>query len=217
MDYSTKKAVIFDLDGTLLDTLDDLKNSVNAALTDSGFPPRTTDEVRRFVGNGLAKLIERAVPAGTDASARSAVLALTRQYYKAKCRECTRPYDGIPEMLRFLHEKGLRLAVLSNKPDAQVKTLCGEFFGGLITEAAGQREGVPLKPAPDALLAACEALGCSPAEVVYAGDSDVDIQTARNAGIPCISVLWGFRDRLFLEQAGGTVFVQTPAEMIHLF
>ncbi|MBR4201849.1 MAG: HAD family hydrolase [Oscillospiraceae bacterium] len=217
MIFADKKAVIFDLDGTLLDTLDDLKNSLNAALTDIGFPERTRSEVRRFVGNGLAKLAERAVPDGTAPEQCAKVLALTRRYYAEKCRECTKPYEGIGKLLTDLHGKGLLLGVLSNKPDAQVKTLCRDFFGDLIRLPAGQREGIPLKPAPDALLSAITALGCTPEETVYAGDSDVDILTAKNAGIPCISVLWGFRDRDFLLKSGAKILVSSPEEMAQLF
>ena len=216
MQFTGVKAVIFDLDGTLLDTLTDLKNSINAALVLHGLPERTTEEVRRFVGNGLAKLAERAV-GSREHPEYDGVLADTRRIYAQKCRETTKPYDGITELLTSLHTQGIRLAVVSNKPDAQVKKLCADFFPGLIHTAIGQREGVLLKPAPDPLLEAMKELGCTPAECIYAGDSDVDILTARNAGIPCISVLWGFRDRDLLEQAGGTYFAASPAEMMHCF
>lgn len=212
MDFSAKKAVIFDLDGTLLDTLADLRNSVNAALEAFGYPARTTDEVRRFVGNGIAKLVERALPDGNKNPDYEAVTDATRAYYAKKCRENTKPYDGIPEMLDTLREKGYQLAVVSNKPDQQVKKLCADFFSGKIDTAIGQKEGVLLKPAPDSLFAALEALHCKPEEAVYVGDSDVDVQTAQNAGIPCISVLWGFRDRDFLEANGAQHFAETPAE-----
>lgn len=216
MQFTGVKAVIFDLDGTLLDTLTDLKNSINAALLLHGLPERTTDEVRRFVGNGLAKLASRAV--GSSAHPEyEGVLADTRRIYAQKCLETTKPYAGISEMLQTLHEKGYLLAVVSNKPDAQVKKLCADFFPGFIHTAIGQREGVLLKPAPDSLLEAIKELGCTAEECIYAGDSDVDILTARNAGIPCISVLWGFRDRSQLEEAGGTYFASSPAEMARSF
>lgn len=217
MDFSAKKAIIFDLDGTLLDTLTDLRNSVNAALVQHGFPARTTDEVRRFVGNGIATLAARAIPNGTDNPAYDAVLADTRAFYAQKAREHTKPYDGIPELLAELHKNGYLLAVVSNKPDAQVKKLCAEFFGAYISVAIGQKEGVPLKPAPDPVLAALCALGCTASDAIYVGDSDVDVLTARHAEIPCISVLWGFRDRNVLEQAGATYFAHTPAEMGQFF
>ena len=206
------KAVIFDLDGTLLDTLADLRNSLNAALSLHGLPTRTTDEVRRFVGNGLSQLVKRAL--GTEyAACHTAVLADTRKLYAEKCRENTAPYAGILPLLQTLHDRGIRLAVVSNKPDAQVKTLCADFFGGLITAAVGQREGVPLKPAPDSVLEAMSTLGVKPESCVYAGDSDVDVQTAANAGIPCISVLWGFRDKDFLTAHGASCFVSSPEEI----
>ena len=211
------KAVIFDLDGTLLNTLTDLANSVNLALTQNGYPARTLAEVRQFVGNGIAKLVERALPEGTANPDYDRVLADTRALYAAKCRENTAPYSGIPELLSALQEKGIQLAVVSNKPDAQVKTLCKEYFGDRIAVAIGQQEGVRLKPAPDSLLHTMELLRCGKDETVYVGDSDVDIQTAANAGIPCISVLWGFRDYELLKESGGTVFVKSPAEMTALF
>ena len=217
MQFSDIKAVVFDLDGTLLDTLDDLMNGLNAALSENGMPERSRTDVRRFVGNGLAKLVERAIPDGRENPLYEKTLADTRRFYAQKCRENTKPYDGIAELLAALQQKGLRLAVVSNKPDAQVKKLCGEFFPGQISAAIGQREGVPLKPAADPVLEALRLLDTSPADAVYVGDSDVDILTAKNAGLPCISVLWGFRDRPLLESAGGKIFAASPAEMIRFF
>ena len=217
MDFRDKKAVIFDLDGTLLDTLTDLKNSLNEALERNGLPQRTTDEVRRFVGNGIATLVKRAVADGTENPKYAAVLRDIRQIYPRRCLDTTAPYGGIPEMLRQLHENGYLLAVVSNKPDAQVKSLCRDFFGKCITAAVGQREGVPLKPAPEPLLEAMRLLGTVQAETVYVGDSEVDVQTARNAGLPCISVLWGFRDHALLLENGAQIFAHTPAEMMKMF
>ncbi|HAM69588.1 MAG TPA: HAD family hydrolase [Ruminococcus sp.] len=217
MQFSDIKAVVFDLDGTLLNTLDDLMNGLNAALSENGMPERSRTDVRRFVGNGLAKLVERAIPDGRANPLYEKTLADTRRFYAQKCRENTKPYDGIAELLAALQQKGLRLAVVSNKPDAQVKKLCGEFFPGRISAAIGQRDGVPLKPAADPVLEALRLLDTSPADAVYVGDSDVDILTAKNAGIPCISVLWGFRDRPLLESAGGKLFAASPAEMIRFF
>lgn len=217
MDFSAKKAIIFDLDGTLLDTLTDLRNSVNEALTLQGLPTRTTEEIRQFVGNGIATLAARAVPNGIGNPHYKAVLADTRRLYAEKSREHTKPYDGIPELLSLLHDNGYALAVVSNKPDAQVKALCTAFFGGQIQATVGNREGFALKPAPDSVFAVMRELGCTAEEAVYVGDSDVDVLTAKNAEIPCISVLWGFRDRAALEQAGGSVFAHTPAEMGQFF
>ena len=217
MQFQNIRAVIFDLDGTLLDSLTDLMNAVNHALTVYGFPVRTREEVRNFVGNGLAKLVSRALPNGSSTPLYSDVLAETKRHYAEHCRDNTAPYAGIPEMLRELHQKGFLLGVVSNKPDAQVKTLCQSDFGDLISFAAGASDGVRMKPAPDTLLACMEALHCKPAETVYVGDSDVDIQTAANAGVPCISVLWGFRDRAFLTASGAGIFAQSPCEICRFF
>ena len=217
MDFKEKKGIIFDLDGTLLNTLTDLKNSLNDALEKNGLLQRTTEEVRRFVGNGIATLVQRAIPDGRENPKFEAVLRDIRQIYAKRCRDTTAPYDGIPELLQTLQEKGYRLAVVSNKPDAQVKKLCGDFFGGCISAALGQQEGVPLKPAADPLIAAMRMLGTDRNDTVYVGDSDVDVLTAQNAGIPCISVLWGFRDYDFLLANGARYFTHTPAEMVQMF
>lgn len=216
MEFTNKKAIIFDLDGTLLDTLIDLRDSVNAALSQNGFPERTTAEVRQFVGNGLGKLVERAIPDGKANPLCEQVLADTRKIYAKKSNDSTKPYDGIPALLHALLAKGYQLAVVSNKPDAQVKSLCKIYFPE-IPVAVGQREGFRLKPAPDSVQETIRLLACVPDDVVYVGDSEVDIQTARNAGIPCISVLWGFRSKQQLIDAGADCFAETPAEMLHLF
>ena len=217
MDFKNTRAVIFDLDGTLLDTLTDLMNAVNHALTVNGFPTRSREEIRRFVGNGLAKLVTRALPAGIEQSVFENALSETRKYYAPHCKENTAPYPGIHEMLRTLSEKGLRIGVVSNKPDEQVKALCREEFGTMIEFASGAAEGFRLKPAPDTLIRCMEALGGDQFSTVYIGDSDVDIQTAANAQIPCISVLWGFRDKVFLEASGARLFAQTPSEILRFF
>lgn len=211
------RAIIFDLDGTLLDTLTDLANSLNGALRMHELPVHTTDEVRQFVGNGIAKLVERALDGGKSHPLFADVLRDTKALYAQKQREHTAPYSGIPELLSDLHAAGYRIGVVSNKPDEYVKVLCRTFFGEWIGCAVGQREGMPLKPAAAPLLCAMQELDCTESESVYVGDSDVDIETARNAGIPCISVLWGFRDRQQLEQAGGKLFAQNPAEIKHWF
>ena len=216
MDFEKIRAVIFDLDGTLLDTLNDLKNGVNAALRKNGLPERTADEIRMFVGNGLGMLVARAIPQGSSNPLYPQILADTRKFYAEKSNETTRPYEGIPALLGALERHGIRLAVVSNKPDEQVKSLCRIYFP-TISVAVGQREGFRLKPEPDSVLESIRLLGCKPEEVVYAGDSEVDIQTARNAGIPCISVLWGFRSREQLLQAGAECLAETPAEMLNFF
>ncbi len=210
-----RRSVIFDLDGTLLDTLTDLKNSLNIALQQSGFPERTQDEVRRFVGNGLAKLVERAVPQGKENPLYETVLLETRTQYALHCEEFTAPYDGILPMLRVLHDAGYALGVVSNKPHKQVVSLCETYFSGYMDGAAGGQDGIPLKPAPDSICSMMSQLQSDAAHTVYVGDSDVDIDTARNAGVPCISVLWGFRDIDLLIKAGGTLFVDAPSEITH--
>lgn len=195
-----KTAILFDLDGTLLDTLGDLHAATNAVLAQFGYPERTLDEVRRFVGNGARRLIEQAVPAGEEASVPE-VLAAFQTYYAAHCDILTRPYPGIPELLAALGEK-YPLAVVSNKPDRAVKELAKIYFPGLY--ARGESADCPRKPAPDMVLRAMQALGAD--RCVYVGDSEVDVLTAKNAGVPCLSVTWGFRDVETLTQAGAEYF-----------
>jgi len=195
--------VLLDLDGTVLDTLDDLTDAVNHALEQFGYPVRTREEVRCFVGNGAARLMRLAVPQGKPAEP---VLEEFQRYYRAHCRGKTAPYAGIPEALAALH---VPLAIVSNKPDAAVKALCADFFPGIY--AQGEQVGCPRKPAPDMVYAAMKKLGID--ACVYVGDSEVDVQTAKNAGVPCISVLWGFRQEAELRAAGGTHFCRTPAQL----
>ena len=207
---------IFDLDGTLLDTLDDLAASVNYALRTHGMPGHSTDDVRRFVGNGVRKLMERAVPDGADNPLFEEAFATFRQHDMTHALDTTRPYKGIPETLAALKARGCRLAVVSNKMMAATQSLCSHFFPDTIEVAIGEHEaeGIRKKPAPDTVIAALDALGVGKERAVYVGDSDVDIQTARNSGLPCISVLWGFRDRDFLKQHGAESFISTPSELI---
>ena len=207
---------IFDLDGTLLDTLDDLASAVNFALRTHGMPEHSIDDVRRFVGNGVRKLMERAVPDGADNPSFDETFASFRQYYMDHSLDTTRPYEGIPETLAALRARGCRLAVVSNKMMAATQALCRHFFPDTIEVAIGEDEaaGIRKKPAPDTVLAALKALGVGKENAVYVGDSDVDIQTAHNSGIPCISVLWGFRDRNFLQQSGAETFISTPSDLL---
>lgn len=211
-------AVIFDLDGTLLDTLDDLMDAANYALAQMGWPSRSREEIRQFVGNGVALLMERAVPAGTAPEDTARALGIFKDYYEVHKRDRTAPYPGIPELLRSLRAKGCRLAVVSNKFDAAVKELMEDYFPGLLHAAAGENEaaGIPKKPAPAMVLRALEELGVAPDRAVYVGDSDVDLQTAKNAGLPCISVTWGFRERDFLTAHGATLFADAPADILAL-
>ena len=213
MKYST---YIFDLDGTLLDTLGDLAASVNYALRTHGMPEHTIDEVRRFVGNGVRKLMERAVPDGTDNPLFDEAFATFRQNYMEHSLDTTRPYEGVPEMLAALKAKGCHLAVVSNKMMAATQELCRHFFPETIEVAIGENEaeGIRKKPAPDTVIAALRQLGVGEEGAVYVGDSDVDIATARNSNLPCISVLWGFRDRDFLLQHGASTLISAPKELL---
>lgn len=212
----TYETYIFDLDGTLLDTLGDLAASVNFALSTHGLPEHSVDDVRRFVGNGVRKLMERAVPDGADNPLFEAAFATFRQYYMQHSLDTTRPYEGISETLSALRARGCRLAVVSNKMMAATQALCSHFFADTIEVAIGEHEaeGIRKKPAPDTVIAALKVLGVGKEDAVYVGDSDVDIQTARNSGLPCISVLWGFRDREFLKQHGAETFVSAPSELL---
>lgn len=207
------KLAVFDMDGTILDTLEDLKDSTNFALEKCGYPTRSYDEVRRFVGNGIRKLIERAVPEGLTVEQIDRVHEVFTEHYKVHCADKTKAYDGIKPLLEKLRASGVKTAVVSNKADYGVQELCKEYFDGLFDYAVGEREGIRRKPAPDAVNEALRVLGMSKSEAVYIGDSDVDFETAKNAELPCISVLWGFRDEEFLREKGATLFVHDPAEI----
>ena len=213
MSYQT---YIFDLDGTLLDTLGDLAASVNYAMRTHDMPEHSVDEVRLFVGNGVRRLMERAVPGGAAHPAFEAAFATFRRHYMEHSLDTTRPYEGIPELLQDLKRRGRHTAVVSNKFDAATKELCRHFFPDTIAVAVGEHEaeGIRKKPAPDTVLQALSQLGVGQEGAVYVGDSDVDIQTARNSGLPCISVLWGFRDREFLLAHGAETFVSQPSELL---
>ena len=200
-----KTGILFDLDGTLLDTLADLADSVNHVLASFGYSPRTVEEVRQFVGNGAARLIAQAVPEGADPAP---VLAAFQSYYSAHCQIKTKPYEGIPEALAALGAR-YPLAIVSNKPDAAVKTLCADIFPGIY--ARGESPDCPRKPAPDMVRAAMARIGVE--HCVYVGDSEVDVLTAANAGVPCLSVLWGFRDKAEIQAVGGSHFCESPAQM----
>ena len=207
------KLAVFDMDGTILDTLEDLKDSTNFALEKCGYPTRSYDEVRRFVGNGIRKLIERAVPEGLTTEQIDRVHEVFTEHYKVHCADKTKAYDGIKPLLEKLRASGVKTAVVSNKADYGVQELCKEYFDGLFDYAVGEREGIRRKPAPDAVNEALRVLGIDKSEAVYIGDSDVDFETAKNAELPCISVLWGFRDEEFLREKGATLFVSDPAEI----
>lgn len=209
------QTAVFDLDGTLLNTLEDLHLSTNAALAAHGLPARSLEEVRRFVGNGIRKLVERAVPAGTGAAEQEAVYEDFCAHYAAHCEDHTGPYPGILELLARLRAAGVRLAVVSNKGDFAVQELVARQFPGAFDAILGENEaaGVRKKPAPDMVLAALERMGADRDGMVYIGDSEVDVQTAASVGCPCISCTWGFRSVDDLLAAGATTFVNTPAEL----
>lgn len=211
--YST---YIFDLDGTLLSTLGDLAASCNHALRTNNMPERSISEVRQFVGNGVRKLMERAVPQGTDDNATEKALADFKAHYSLHSLDTTQPYPDIMRLLNALHARGKRVAVVSNKFYAATQELCAHFFGGLVDVAIGEMEGIKRKPAPDTVNEALRQLGTTAAGAVYIGDSDVDIDTARNAGMPCISVTWGFRDRDFLLAHGATTLVDSPMDILNM-
>ena len=210
------QAVIFDLDGTLLDTLEDLRSSVNHALEHFGLPGRSLEEIRTFVGNGVRNLMTKAVPGGTDEPRFEEIFAEFKSHYAVHWRDFTRPYDGAVELVEELYRRGLKLAVVSNKSDAEVKNLCKEFFGEHILVVRGEVPGVPRKPAPDAVLLALEGLGMERSQALYVGDSEVDVRTARNTEVDCVAVTWGFRSRDELAHEGATVFIDHPSELLTL-
>ena len=197
--------ILWDLDGTLLDTLDDLTDATNHVMRQFGYPQHSRDAVRRFVGNGARRLLEQAVPAGKNVDE---ALAAFQDYYSTHCQIKTGPYPGILEALADLGAE-YPMAVVSNKPDAAVKILCAQYFPGLY--ARGESTDCPRKPAPDMVWKAMDAIGVE--KCVYVGDSEVDVLTAKNAGVPCLSVLWGFRDRQDMENAGGSHFCTSTAEL----
>lgn len=208
------KTLIFDLDGTLLNTLLDLASSVNYAMRECGFCERTTDEVRRFIGNGVEVLIRRAVPEGTSEEEYKKALDVFKTHYKQNSRNKTAPYDGICELLQKLKEDGYNLAIVSNKVDFAVKDLRDEFFCGLIDVAIGDSDATRTKPEPDMVYKAIEELGADIESCIYIGDTDVDIETAKNSGMDCISVSWGFRTRKELEEYGATMIADCAEDIL---
>lgn len=210
-EYST---YIFDLDGTLLDTLGDLAASVNYALRSVGLPEHSIDDVRRFVGNGVRLLMVRAIEGGDSNPRFEEAYATFRSHYMEHGLDTTQPYPGIMELLKELKARGKKIAVVSNKFYDATQELVKHFFGEYVSVAIGERENIRKKPAPDTVLEAMRMLGVGKEGAVYIGDSDVDFNTAKNVGIPCVSVLWGFRDREFLESIGATTFITQPSQML---
>ncbi len=209
-------AIVWDLDGTLLDTLNDLAASVNEALSRHGMPLRTKDEVRAFVGNGIRNLILRAVPDGTDADTADAVLETFTSYYKEHMNDTTAPYPGVPEMLASLKAAGVKMAIVSNKAHFATKELAKLYFADTIDAPVGAKDGVPKKPAPDAVYAALDEMGVTKDKAVFIGDSEVDVVTGKNAGMDVIAVSYGFRDEDTLRKAGAKVICPTVEALAHM-
>jgi len=208
------RIAIFDMDGTILDTLEDLADSMNYCLKKYGMPERSLNEIKSFVGNGIRRLVEQAVPDGADEGMIDKVYTTYIEYYKDHCAVKTRPYDGIREVLKKLKDKGILTAVVSNKADLAVKKLCEEYFGGLFDYSVGDKDGMRRKPYPDSVISVMEYFKATPNEVVYIGDSEVDYQTARNAGVDVIMVGWGFRDRDYLRSIGAERIIREPEEIL---
>lgn len=208
------EAVIFDLDGTLVDTLDDLTDSVNFALSSFGFLMRSREEVRSFVGNGVRKLVYLSVPEGTDEETSEKCLGVFKEHYKNNSRNKTKPYDGIIELLEKLCESDVKTAVVTNKMQSAAKDIVEFFFGNKISLAVGQLDGVAQKPNPDGVLLVLEKLGIKKEKAVYVGDSEVDCITARNAGVDCIGVTWGFRSAETLKESGAGIIVDEPLQIL---
>ncbi len=208
--------VIFDLDGTLLNTLDDLTDSVNYALAQLGKPLHTCDEIRMMVGNSVNYLIEKAMPEGSGENEIESCLKIYEKHYHANMNNKTAPYAGVLDMLSALKARGIKMAVVSNKSDGFTKSLVKQFFGEYITTAIGRSELFPRKPAPDSVLHAMKLLGSEKESTLYVGDSEVDAVTARNAGVPCVGCLWGFRDRDTLEKEGARYIISEPKELVNI-
>ncbi len=218
MDGSMKRydTIIFDLDGTLLYTLEDLTISVNHALAGFTDVRRSLEEVRGFVGNGVRRLMIRSLPGGEENPCFEQAFAEFCRHYTVHCRDHTRPYSGIQELIQQLSRRGKKLGIVSNKPDREVKEMNEAFFGGMFGAALGEREGVRRKPAPDSLHEAMKELGSDPEHTLYVGDSEVDILTSANAGVDCLSVTWGFRTQEHLREAGATRFIHAPGELLEV-
>ena len=209
-------SVVFDLDGTLLDTLGDLRDSVNFALQKNSLPERTTEEIRSFVGNGIRLLIELSVPENTPLEITDKCFQDFKAYYKEHSAILTKPYDDIIDLMKTLKSKGVKIGVVSNKADFAVKTLMEDYFSGLYDCAYGERVGVPRKPEPDGVLDAIKEMGSEIKNTVYIGDSEVDVVTSKNAKLSCIAVTWGFRDKKVLESLNPEYIVDRPSDILRI-
>lgn len=214
---SKYKLAIFDMDGTILNTIEDLADSTNYALEAYNMPVRTLEEIRNFVGNGMKRLIELAVPCGTSNETIENVLNTMKGHYKEHCTDKTKAYDGIKEVLEELRSRGIITAVVSNKADFGVQILCEDYFKGLFDFAVGQREGIRRKPYPDSVIAVLKKFGVDKENAVYIGDSEVDLKTSQNAGMDIIMVGWGFREEKFLIECGAKFVIHKPAEILAFF
>jgi len=210
------KTVIFDLDGTLLNTLEDLKDSTNFVLASYGYPEKTQGEIKSFVGNGVSKLIERAIPNGKENLNFQECLKQFKLNYSQNMYNKTAPFEGIEDMLSDLQNNNIQTAVVSNKFDEAVKTLCEKYFAGKISIAVGESHKVRKKPAPDGILEVMKDLEANPRETIYVGDSEVDVQTAINSGLSCVGVTWGYREKSLLISEGADFIIETPAELLKL-
>lgn len=210
------KAVIFDMDGTILNTLEDLKNATNYSLRQFGMPERSLEEVRMFVGNGIRKLVERAVPSGTSEEKIAQVLDVFLEYYEIHSADNTSPYPGILELVEKLKKSGIKTAVSTNKADVPAQELGREYFNGIFDLIVGQQDGLKVKPAPDSVNKILSILDIQKKDAIYIGDSDVDVQTAKNSGMDFIGVSWGFRGREFLEKNGAKNIVDNANEILDL-
>ena len=209
-----KNAVIFDLDGTLLNTLDDLATSVNYALAQCKMPLRQKWEIRKFLGNGIRRLVECSVPQNTDKDSVDKCFAIFKEYYSQHNLDQTAPYEGVIELLRTLKLKGYKMAIVSNKYQQGVTDLNSTLFEGIVQVAIGEREGMKPKPAPDLIELALAQCGIDRENAIYVGDSEVDIATAKNSGLDMVAVTWGFRDKDYLIEQGATVFIDEPSELV---
>lgn len=213
MKYNT---YIFDLDGTILDTLDDLRNAVNFAMRSKGYPERTVDEVRNFIGNGIRVLIKRAVPQGTGDEDYEQALEIFTKYYLEHIADYTKPYDGIVDVINSLRRSGCKVAVVSNKAHFAAQAVVKDFFGDIFDTVVGKKDEFPSKPEPDSLLHTIKSLGADKEKCIYIGDSDVDVLTAHNAGLPCIGVTWGNRDEEVLLASGAEYIARTPSDILKI-
>lgn len=211
-----KKVVIFDLDGTLLYSLEDLMDSVNYTLDLFGYQKRTLEEITSSVGNGVKHLLRQSLPANIDDEEMEKCFLIFKDYYSEHCCDKTHPYDGIVDMMKVLKDKDLKLCIVSNKFQSAAEEVCDFYFKGLYDMVIGESESCRRKPAPDGINMICDFYGVEKDEVLFLGDSEVDIKTAENAGVFCVSVLWGYRDKQFLTDNGAKLFINNPDEIIYM-